>query len=107
MYNLFLSYIIALMLTKNRVDAWNCYSLATYPSPPPPPPPESQNEPYPFHIKSNWESTVQPSVALETFVEEVKLELASIQFDKPKDHISMREHQALKAGVIAQQKYYS
>ena len=39
---------------------------------------------------------VQPSVALETFLEEVKLELASIEFDKPKDNISTGERQALK-----------
>ena len=39
---------------------------------------------------------VQPSVALETFLEEVKLELESIEFDKPKDNISTGERQALK-----------
>ena len=54
-----------------------------------------ENEPHPFHVKSDWEPLVQPSVALETFLEEVKLELASIEFDKPKD-ISTGEHQALK-----------
>ena len=33
-----------------------------------------ENEPHPFHVKSDsWEPTVQPSVALETFLEEVKL----------------------------------
>ena len=35
-------------------------------------------------------------MALETFLEEVKLELASIEFDKPKDNISTGERQALK-----------
>ena len=39
---------------------------------------------------------LQPSVALETFLEEVKLELASVEFDKPKDNISTGERQALK-----------
>ena len=39
---------------------------------------------------------VQPSAALETFLEEVKLELSSIEFDKPKDNISTGECQALK-----------
>ena len=39
---------------------------------------------------------VQPSVALETFLEEAKLELASIELDKPKDNISTGERQALK-----------
>jgi len=39
----------------------------------------------------------QSSVALETFLEEVKLELASIEFsDKPTDNISTGERQALK-----------
>ena len=44
----------------------------------------------------DWEPPVQPSVALETFLEEVKLELASIEFDKPKYNISTGERQALK-----------
>ena len=97
MYNSFLSFIIALMLTRNSADARNCYCLASYTSPPHPPPPESQNEPHPFHVKSDWEPPVQPSVALETFLQEVKLELASIEFsDKPKDNISTGERQALK-----------
>ena len=39
-------------------------------------------------MKLDWEPSVQLSVALETFLEEVKLELASIEFDKPKDNIS-------------------
>ena len=46
-----------------------------------------ENEPHPFH----WEPPVQPSVALETFLEEVKLDLASVEFsDKPKDNIYRR-----------------
>ena len=49
-----------------------------------------------FHVKSDWAPPVQPSVALETFLEEVKSELASIEFDKPKDNISTGERQALK-----------
>ena len=44
-----------------------------------------ENEPHPFHVKLFWEPSVQLSVALETFQEEVKLALASIEFDKPKD----------------------
>ena len=47
MYNSFLSFIIALMLTRNSADARNCYCLASYPSLPPPPPltppPDSQS----------------------------------------------------------------
>ena len=53
-----------------------------------------ENEPHSFHV--NWEPPVLLSVALETFLEEVKLELASIEFDKPKDNISTGERQALK-----------
>ena len=33
---------------------------------------------HPFHVKSNWEPPVQQSVALQTYLEEVKLELADI-----------------------------
>ena len=55
-----------------------------------------ESEPHPFHVKSDWKPPVQPSVALETFLEEVKFELASIEFDKPKDNISTGERQALK-----------
>ena len=105
MYNSFPSFIIARMLTRNSVDARNCYCLASYPSPPSPP--ESQNEPHAFHVKSDWEPPVQPSVALETFLEEVKLELASIEFsDKPKDNISTGRAPSSQR-VIAQQKHYS
>ena len=43
-----------------------------------------ENEPHPFHVKSDWDPPVQPSVALETLIEEVKLELAEIEF---KNHI--------------------
>ena len=106
MYNSFLSFIIALMLTRNSADARNCYCLASCPSPPPPPTPESKNEPHPFHVMSDWELPVQPSLALETFLEEVKLELASIEFsDKPKDNIYGRAPSSQR--VIAQQKHYS
>ena len=55
-----------------------------------------ENEPHPFHVKSDWKPPVQTSVALETFREEVKFELASIEFDKPKDNIATGERQALK-----------
>ena len=47
-------------------------------------------------MKSDWEPPVPLSVALETFLEEIKLEVASIEFDKPKDNISTGERQALK-----------
>jgi len=34
-------------------------------------------EPHPFHVKSNWMSPVQPSVALESNSENVKVQLAA------------------------------
>ena len=55
-----------------------------------------EREPHPFHVKSDWNPPVQPSVALETFLEEVKLELAEIQFEKPKPNLTPGELQALK-----------
>ena len=55
-----------------------------------------ENEPHPFHVKSDWKPPIQPSVALETFLEEVKFELASTALVKPKDNISTGERQALK-----------
>jgi len=54
------------------------------------------NEPHPFHVKSNWIPPVQPSVALESYLEEVKVLLAEIQLKKPKDNISNAERRALK-----------
>ena len=57
---------------------------------------EEENEPHPFHVKSDCEPPVQLSVALETLLEEVKLELACIEFDKPNDNISTGERQAVK-----------
>ena len=55
-----------------------------------------EREPHPFHVKSDWKPPVQPSVALETFLEEVKFELTRTELIKPKDNISMGERQALK-----------
>ena len=53
-------------------------------------------QPHPFHVKSDWDPPVQPSVALETFLEEVKFELANIKFNRPKDNLSQGERKALK-----------
>ena len=49
-----------------------------------------------FHVKSNWNPPVQPSVALETFLEEVRFALATINIEKPKDNLSHGERCALK-----------
>ena len=56
----------------------------------------NDKEPHPFHVKSDWEPPVQPSIALETFLEEVKFELASIKSSRPKDNLSQGERNALK-----------
>ena len=55
------------------------------------------NEPHPFHVKSNrCIPPVQPSVALESYLEEVKVQLAEIQLTKPKDNLPNTERKALK-----------
>ena len=41
-------------------------------------------KPHPFHVKSNWKPPVQPSVALETHLQEVKTQLTEIQISKSK-----------------------
>ena len=40
------------------------------------------------------EPPVQPSIALETFLEEVKFQLAEIKPDRPKDNLSFGERKA-------------
>ena len=54
------------------------------------------NEPHPFHVKSTWVPPTQPSVALESYLEEVKLQLAEIKFTKPKNNLPHVEREALK-----------
>ena len=38
------------------------------------------NKPHPYHVNSNWIPQAQPSVALESYLEEVKLQLAEIKY---------------------------
>ena len=40
---------------------------------------EQNKEPHPFHAKSNWMPLVQQSVALESYSESVKTQLADIK----------------------------
>ena len=56
----------------------------------------NDKEPHAFHVKSDWDPPVQPSVALETFLEEVKFELANIKLNRPKGNLSQRERNAVK-----------
>ena len=48
-----------------------------------------------FHVKSTWQPPVQNSVALEHYLEETKLELASTVFHAPLDNISANERKAI------------
>ena len=54
-------------------------------------------EPHPFHVKSTWNPPVQPSVALESYLEEVKIQLAEIKLTTPKNNLNPAERDALKA----------
>ena len=53
-------------------------------------------EPHPFYVKSHWEPPVQPSVALENYLEGVKTELAEIKLSKPKQNLPQKERQAIR-----------
>ena len=55
-----------------------------------------ESEQHPFHVKSNWEPPVQQSVALETYLEEVKVQLAEIELIKPRNNLPFKEHEALR-----------
>ena len=54
-----------------------------------------ENKQHPFYVKSTWEPPVQKSVALETFLEEVKFELANGPSKRPKDYLPLGERRAL------------
>ena len=53
-------------------------------------------EPHPFHVKSNWMPPVQQSIALESYLESVKTQLADMRINKPKNNLSRNEMAALK-----------
>ena len=53
-------------------------------------------EQHPFHVKSDWEPPVQPSVALETYLEEVKGQLAEIELFKPRNNLPVKECKAIR-----------
>ena len=50
---------------------------------------------HPFHVRSTWQPPIQNSVALERYLEETKLELASTVFYAPLDYISANERNAI------------
>ena len=49
-----------------------------------------------FHVKSNWEPWVQPLVTLESYLKEVKTELAEVKISKPKNNLPEKKCQALQ-----------
>ena len=53
-------------------------------------------EPHPFHVKSTWMPQVQHSVAIESYLENVKTQLAEIKITKPKSNLLRNEVKALK-----------
>ena len=53
-------------------------------------------EPHPFHVKSTWISQVQHSVALESYLENVKTQLAEIKIIKPRNNLTRNAVKALK-----------
>ena len=53
-------------------------------------------EQHPFHVKSDWEPPVQPSVTVETYLGEVKLQLANINTITPRNNLPKREQLAIK-----------
>ena len=57
---------------------------------------DTESEQHPFHIKSNWEPPVQQSVALETFLEKVRVQLAEIELIKPRNNLLFKERKALR-----------
>ena len=56
---------------------------------------QESKEPRPFHVKSDWNPPVQKSVALESYLESVKIQLAEIKLIKPKNNLSHNEYKAL------------
>ena len=57
----------------------------------------TEKEKHPFYVKSNWNPPVQQSVALESYLEEVKISLAEINLTNPKNNLPPAEREALKA----------
>ena len=56
---------------------------------------KENKEPHPSHVKSDWKPPVQKSVALESYLENVKSQLAEIKPIKPKNNMSHNEYIAL------------
>ena len=61
-----------------------------------------ETEPHPFHVKPSWIPPIQPSVALESYLEDVKIQLAETPLVKPKNNLPPGERRAL--GELIQNK---
>ena len=59
------------------------------------------SNPHPSHVKSTWQPHLQPSVALESYLERTKLEIALISFSNAKGNLSAQERQAVTKNSIA------
>ena len=57
---------------------------------------DSAGKPHPFHVKSNWQPPPQPSVALESYLEPTKFEIAYITFSNEKGNHSAKQREALE-----------
>ena len=53
-------------------------------------------EQHPVPVKSDWKPQVQPSFALETWLEEVKGQLAEIELFKPRNNLPCEERKAIR-----------
>ena len=59
--------------------------------------PGEDNNIHPFYVKSNWEPPVQRSVALESYLEEVKIHLGHIPITKSKHNLPLKERKLLQS----------
>ena len=57
---------------------------------------DQNTEQHPFHVKSSWIPPIQRLVALETYLEEVKIKVAETPLVKPKNNLPPGEQRALK-----------
>ena len=50
---------------------------------------------HPIYVKSNWNPPIQRSVALESYPEEIKTELAHIPITRPKHNLPLNQRKAI------------
>ena len=52
---------------------------------------------HPFYVKSNWDPPIQRSVTLESYLEEIKTELAHIPITRPKHNLPLNQRKLLQS----------